>query len=238
MSDWGQDPLWKTYEEVAPPISIVVAMTHDPMWRQTIESIASQTEADFDCLVVADNATPEFWSYASSVRDKRFRFEMSPKLQGLTRVWNKLLCNVPSETKMIVLMGGENPVPDDYLARAFAALEARPECGYVSASLAGRPHLGVGWIFALTKMCADEAGRLDPAFGPGGIGTILNWRLTIERLGYTPKRIPVEVTHNPYSIMDKVSDWSLIEKKEILELRWGEDAKKYRNAWDLPDFES
>jgi glycosyltransferase involved in cell wall biosynthesis len=228
---WGDHHLWRTVRK-DPKISIVVAMTEEPRWKDCLESIRGQDEPDFSCLVVGDCPLPDMWDYAKQDADPRFSYHFSPALQGLCKVWNMGLHEPVGE--YVVLMGAENPLPRDFLSTCTSVLDEHPEFGYVVPSVKNEEDLALGWLFVITRECARMAGPFDRQFAPGGLGMALDWKMRIQDLDFQPRRLSIEVEHTRYSIQDKCSDWTLIERLDVLRAKWG--IVPGGTPWDVPPY--
>jgi cellulose synthase/poly-beta-1,6-N-acetylglucosamine synthase-like glycosyltransferase len=232
---WGDHHLWSRVRQEA-KVSILVAMTQEPRWKDCLDSLKAQTYQDFSCVVVIDCPLPEMWKYAQENDDVRFSFHFSPTLQGLCRVWNMGLHDHGGD--FVVLMGGENPLPPGFLQTGVDALTRAPDMGYVVPSVEKISDVGMGWLFVITAACIGDVGVLDVAYGPGGIGMMWDWAMRVKSAGFKPRRLPIEVEHTMYSVQDKCADWARIERLDLLKSKWGSQVDTSKGPWDLPLIEN
>jgi glycosyltransferase involved in cell wall biosynthesis len=113
--------------------------------REAIESVLAQTHRDF-ALIVSDNAsdddTPEV---VRSYRDPRVVYSPVARNVGRTGNFNRLV--ELAETEFVLLLGDDDKLHPDHLARTLEVLERHPRVGVV--------HTGFSLI--------DESGNvLDP----------------------------------------------------------------------------
>lgn len=139
----------------SPRVTVFVPTYNRAQWlRRTIETVLSQTYADFR-LVVSDNASPDDTAeVVQSFSDDRLRYRRHKHNVGLLENHNSCLRSV--DTEYALILPDDDLLHEDHLASAVEVLDTHPGVGFVHSAFdvigpAGHPlSRGVDWTYGLT----------------------------------------------------------------------------------------
>ncbi len=139
----------------SPRVTVFVPTYNRAQWlRQTIETVLSQTYADFR-LVVSDNAsTDDTTQVVRSFSDERICYRRHPQNVGLLENHNSCLRSV--DTDYALILPDDDLLHPDHLKSTVAVLDSNPPVGFVHSAFdvigtSGQPlSNGVDWTYGLT----------------------------------------------------------------------------------------
>lgn len=175
MNSRGQSP------ELSHPPRVTVLM---PVYngaaylRQAVDSILSQTLADFEFLIVNDGSTDDSRAMVTSYRDPRIRILDNPENIGITRSLNRGLAEARGE--LIARQDADDVSHATRLAKQTAFMDAEPGVVALGAqarsiSIHGKTIRTYGW----DKLRSDQGLRWQIMFDSAFVHTSVMFRRSI-----------------------------------------------------------
>ena len=116
-----------------PRVSVLLPVRNGaPFLREALESVLTQTLAEFELLVVDDGSTDETPEILASVGDERLRVLRQDRL-GLVPALNRAVAE--ARAPLLARMDADDVSLPDRLERQVAYLDARPEVALVAAGV-------------------------------------------------------------------------------------------------------
>ena len=137
-------------QETPPPrVSVVVCVYNgEDFLRESIDSILSQTFADFELLILDDasiDSTPQILSECAA-QDQRIRLAQNEQNLGLTKSLNKCLALARGE--YVARQDADDVSLPERLAKQVEAMDARPELAALGAWVEVIDEQGAAQAFA------------------------------------------------------------------------------------------
>lgn len=112
-----------------PTISVLLCTYNDALYiREAIESILSQSFADFEFLIIDDGSTDETATIIKSFSDKRIIYLKNPENKGLEFSKNRGI--EVAKGKYIAYLDGDDKCHPNRLQAQFEFMEANPTIGF------------------------------------------------------------------------------------------------------------
>jgi glycosyltransferase involved in cell wall biosynthesis len=118
----------------APLVSINIPCYHQlEQARRCIDTMLSQTLADFEITLFDDGASDEYRDYVSALGDARVRYHRNPERLGAMR--NMFQALAAGRGTYTMAFHEDDLLGSHYLSTAVRFLEDHPDCGFVAATL-------------------------------------------------------------------------------------------------------
>lgn len=212
-----------------PKLSVLMSVFNNRGYlKKAIESILSQTFADFEFLIIDDSSNDNSKETILSYKDSRIVFIENDRNMGLAKSLNKGL--EISKGKYIARMDADDVSRPDRLARQIEILEANPKIGIVGS------HFEIidnrGKIFATRKVPNDNAiirTMLANAQNPLAHGSVMFVKDYILLIGGYNEQFPYAQDFELWSRMSKKFLF-YIEEKLLYQLRSHPELNKEKYA--------
>ncbi|NTW56803.1 MAG: glycosyltransferase [Chlorobiaceae bacterium] len=143
-----------------PLVSVTIPMYNNaPFIAETIESVLSQTLADFELLIYDDHSTDGSWDIAASFTDQRIRLFRNHENLGPERNWNRAISEVKG--KYVKLVCGDDILYPECLEKQVSAFEDPSNSG-VSLVSCQRTIIDPEGKVLIRKVNFVDGGRKEP----------------------------------------------------------------------------